>query len=450
MPQANTPNIVYIDCHDLGDWLSCFGRTHLTTPNLDRLAAEGASFHRYFATAPICMPSRAGIYTGQMPHTVDVHGQFPVRSGTSCMAKLLADHGYETILVGNTKLRNTPDELGFHTHLTPSADDSLEDAAAKWISSQATISSQPYFVSVSFDDVHRPFGNEFDAALAEQLTVPPYLPDIPLVRADLATLHRVIERLDTKVGQILDAVKQSGREDDTIVIFTTEHGPAIGRAKHTLYDSGLKTALLIKYPRQIEAGCAYHELLSNLDLLPTLLELVGAQVPDNLHGRSFHNLLTGESFEERRAVFAEHSWGRRAGLYHYTPIRAVRTTRYKLMRNFSDRPPYIDTDWLARFGDQRQLPEKLFGRNAPDEELYDLDNDPGELSNVAAELRYASVLEDLRELLTANLKRTSDPILAGDIPHPEGLPNVPLWERQPDGSFQLRAYRREESSEEPI
>ncbi|MEM7129486.1 MAG: sulfatase [Chloroflexota bacterium] len=445
------PNIIYIDCHDLGDWLGCYDRSYLNTPNLDQLAAEGARFDQYISTAPICMPSRAGIYTGQMPHCVGVHGQFSMQAGAVCMAEWFTRGGYESILVGSAKMHNTPTDLGFQSQVDVPDHSTLASTAVHWIQDQGANRSQPFFVSISFNDVHRPFGNHYEAALPDQLTVPPYLPDCAIVRRDLATLHRAIEGLDAQVGQILNAVKSAGQEENTLIVFTTEHGPAIGRAKHTLYDSGLRCALLIKYPRFVDAGRVYGELLSNLDLLPTLLDLAGVDIPDEhrdrLHGRTFANLLADQEYVERSAVFAEHSWGRRAGLYHHTPSRAVRTKEYKYIRNFTDTPPYIDTDWLARFGPQRQLPQSHFGHPAPEEELYDLSVDPHELNNVAMLPEHKTTCHQLRHQLTGFLNRTNDPILDGPIPHPKGLPDVPLWEKQPDGSFWLRRYREEESGE---
>ncbi|MBV7338460.1 sulfatase-like hydrolase/transferase [Chloroflexi bacterium TSY] len=345
-------------------------------------------------------------------------------------------------------MRNTPAQLGFSTHIEIPANSTLEATAAQWITEQTSHRPKPYFLSISFDDVHRPFGNEYNPALVDQLIVPPYLPDIPLVCRDLATLHHVIEQLDAKVGQILDAVKMAGREDDTLIIFTTEHGPAIGRAKHTLYDSGIRTALLMKHPPKMGAGQVYHELLSNVDLLPTLLELAGLETPKDLHGRSFCPLLTGGTYVERSEVFAQHSWGRRAGIYHYTPSRAIRTTRYKYIRNFTDTPSYIDTDWLARFGEERQLPEAHYGAPASEDELYDLEIDPYERNNVATLPDHSTIRSELREQLMLFLSKTNDPILEGPIPHLEELPNIPLWEKQHDGSFRLRVYHIKESGEE--
>ena len=445
---SRRPNLLYIDCHDLGDWLGCYNRPHLHTPHLDRLAAEGAVFTQSIATAPICMPSRAATYSGRMPHSTGVTGQFPLHEGEVCLAEWFRRGGYHTTLVGTLKILNDPAWAGFAETVPVPGGSSPGETTAAVI--RAHRLRRPFFLSVSFDRVHRPFGSEFDAALAEQIDVPAYLPDLPLVRKDLATLARQIERLDAEVGQILAALNDAGLRDNTLVVFTTEHGPAIGRAKHTLYDSGLKIALLLRYPPLIPAGARFDHLLSNLDLLPTLLALAALPLPSNLHGRSFAPLLAGEEFTGRSEVFAEQSWGRRAGRHYYTPIRAIRTQRYKYIHSFSDTPPYIDTDWLARFGADRQIPQARYGVPAPPAELYDLTVDPDELHNLADEPARAEILSVLRQRLLDFLAQTGDPVLAGVVPNRAGKPDVPLWEKQPDGSFRLRAYHLEESGERPF
>ena len=443
------PNILYIDCHDLGNWLGCYGRSQLKTPNIDRLAGEGARFTQMIATAPICMPSRASLYSGRMPHSVDALGQFPLRPDTVCMAEHLRRAGYATTLVGTLKIRNDPAWAGFEQVVDARNDSEATERTEAFLRGKAN-SETPFFASLSFSAVHRPFGAYFDAEVAGQLAVPPYLPDTPPVRQDLATLHRQIEMLDDRVSQVLAGLEAFGLADRTLLIFTTEHGPAIARAKHTLYDSGLRTALLMRYRSKIEAGCHCDHLLSNVDLLPTILELAGAEPARNLHGYSFAPLLAGRPYPEREYVYAEHTWGRRAGLPHYTPSRAVRTRQHKYIRNFSRTPPYVDTDWLARFGPDRGLPAKLYSQPAPPVELYDLAADPFELRNRAGESTCAAIETRLRERLDAFLAETDDPILAGSIVHPEALADVPLWEMEPNGGYHLRPYWEQESGERPF
>ena len=168
---------------------------------------------------------------------------------------------------------------------------------------------RPLFLQISFSEVHRPFGLDYDPDLAERMVVPPDLPDCSEVRKDLAALCRQIEALDKKVGRILNALDESGLADETVVVFTTEHGVATARAKHTLYDAGIRTTLLMRYPPEIAPGAVYGDLISNLDLLPTVMDLCGLEKPDGILGRSFRGLFSGAGWAGRSVVFAEQTWG---------------------------------------------------------------------------------------------------------------------------------------------
>ena len=441
------PNIVYIDCHDLGEWLGCYGKPYLRTPNLDRLASEGAKFTQFIASAPICMPSRAGIYTGKMPHVAGVMGQEPLNDDQICMAERFRRGGYETVLAGSMMILNDPAWAGFETVL---ADEPPEEAAANYILERGSGSGKPFFLSLSLPLVHRPFGNDFDPLLAERLEPPPPLPDLPAVRKDLAALCRQVEELDIKVSKVLDAVKEAGLEQTTLIVFTTEHGIATARAKHTLFDAGLKCALLVKYPPLIRAGKRYDSLLSNLDLLPTLLETANLPVPENLHGRSFLSLLEGQDNHIRQEAFSEHTWGRRTGRWYYTPMRSVRTERYKYIYNFTRQPSYIDNAWLARFNDPHDVADRFFSSPTPEAQLYDLRRDPHELTNLAAHPEFAEVRDKLKERLFGFLEQTNDPILQGSIPNRENKPDVPEWAETPEGGFRLRDDEPIESGEHPF
>ena len=284
------PNVVYIDCHDLGDWLACYGRPWLDTPHLDALAARGARFCEHIAAAPICMPSRAAIYTGLMPHEVGVAGQEPLllTPDSPPLAARFRDAGYRTVLCGRLMVLNDPAEMGFTEQLDTGREEQAATAAA-FLEAQgssrqaadgpAVGSHRPFLLSVSMFQCHRPFGAHYDPEVVDRVEVPPYLPDTSATRRDLATLAWQIHDLDRRVGLILAAIDRAGLADDTLVVFTTEHGPAIARAKHTTYDSGLRTALLLRLPGVIPAGTTVDTMTSNVDLLPTLTDLCGLPAP---------------------------------------------------------------------------------------------------------------------------------------------------------------------------
>ena len=428
------PNVLYIDCHDLGVFLGCYGQSCVRTPNIDRLADQGARFTQYIAAAPICMPSRAATYTGRMPHSTGVTGQDPLNEDERCVASRFLDGGYETFLCGNLMVLNDPEWAGFQTIFRGKEP---EELAVDYLGSLSVRADKPFFLSVSFMLVHRPFGERYEDGIPARIEVPPYLPDHPAVRKDLATLCKQVEILDTRIGRILSALEETGLRDSTIVVFTTEHGPAIARAKHTLYDAGLKIALLIRHPLGIEQGVVADQLLSNIDLLPTLMDLCDLEIPETIHGRSFAGVLAGNPEGGRKAVFSEQTWGRRSGNWFYTPARSIRTTRYKYIHSFRRIPYYVDNGWLTRFKNDTSPVERAFSQPVPEGQLFDLDADPFELVNLSDRTKHKSVGDDLRLRLFGFLRNTEDPILSGKVPNKENMPDVPQWIEQSDGTFVL-------------
>ena len=439
MPRRNEdrPNIVYIDCHDLGDWLGCYGRPDLHTPHLDELASAGARFGMHIATAPICIPSRSSMYTGSLPHEVGVIGQEPLAPGTICMAARFRRAGYRTVLCGRLMIPNDVHWVGFADQIATVPEEQAA-AAAAFLESQRG-DSAPFLLQVSFTQCHRPFGAAFDPELPERIAVPPYLPDTDVTRRDLATLAWQIHDMDDRIGRILAAIDSAGLRERTLVVFTTEHGPAVARAKHTIYDSGLRTALLMRLPGVIAPGRTIDELSSNVDLLPTLTDLCGLERPQGIQGMSWAGQLAGDepAAPLRRWAFSQLNWGRRSGRWYYTPARSIRTSRYKLIRSYRRVPIFVDNGWLARYAGDRPTVERWYGSPLPDTQLFDLAEDPSELRDLAGDPALADVEARLRERLDQHLRATGDPVLRGPVANRAGEPDVCQWQEQPDGSFSL-------------
>ena len=461
-PRGARLNVLYMDCHDLGDWLPAYGRPYLRAPHLTRLGEEGAVFTRYFATAPICTPSRATMFTGNMPHTCGVTAQNALGLDQVCLAERFRRAGYRTVLAGRLQIKNDPAWVGFERVLPAERGDSAAaEAAARFLLEEAGGSAPdlPFVLSLSFHLVHRPIGLEHDPQLADEVAVPPALPDEPDVRRDLAVFCRAIEALDAHVGVVLEALRRAGLEDDTIVVFTTDHGAPFPRAKHTLYDPGIKTALVLHYPPAIRAGTRPAQLLSNTGLMPTLLELAGCAVPTDVLGRSFAGVLEtvqGSAFNVQGstggldAVFAEHTWGTRGGRWQYIPGRCVRTARHKYIRSYTPQPPFADNGWLQRFPARRAWLEDLFGRPQPEEALYDLEADPHEFTNLAADPAHAAVRAALAARMDRFLAETDDPILRGPVPHPEGKPEAPQFLPDGHGRYRLAPTDPADTGERPF
>ncbi|MBI3191968.1 MAG: sulfatase-like hydrolase/transferase, partial [Pedosphaera parvula] len=242
---------------------------------------------------------------------------------------------------------------------------------------------------------------------------PDYLPDNEPTRREFAHLQKSIEHVDDGVARILDALEQTGQAENTLVIFTAEHGLPVPRAKGTLYDPGIQVAFLARWPRRIAPGSVSGSLTSNLDVMPTLLEAANAQIPTRVQGRSLLPLLLGKSADSgREAVFAEKTYHE-----HYDPIRCVRTEHLKYIRNFADRPRLVMPSDVYNSPTRQSMGEdERFWSHRPAEELYDLTADRGEVSNLAGSPEHREELGNLRARLEEWMQETADPLLKGPVP----------------------------------
>ena len=420
MAAMTRPNVLMIVVHDLGTYLGCYGNASVCSARLDGLAAEGVRFTRNFAAAPFCSPSRASIVTGRWPHChglmglVNLGWDLPEAAVTD--ARRFAAAGYETFLFGLQHEVKDVARLGFE-HAGPTGSRRCEAVAAAVVEHLRGrgAGDRPFYARVGFVEVHR-LGSSWDEYLPDgpdpaEVDVPPYLADTPGARRDLAGLGGAVRRMDAAVGTILDALAESGLADDTLVVFTTDHGPPLPRAKATLYDAGLNTALLMRWPTALPGGRVLNEMISNIDLLPTLLDAAGVDAPADVQGRSFLPLLRGGAFEGDDAVFAEKNT---------SPAdvkRCIRTERWKYIRNLDEGPALllpldVETGAVRRdMGDAHLAPR-------PPVELYDLAADPLEQNNLAGGPAAADIERDLSARLEEWMRRTGDPALAGPIRRP--------------------------------
>ncbi|WP_276252455.1 sulfatase family protein [Halomontanus rarus] len=434
------PNVVLIHCHDLGKYLGCYG-VDAETPRLDVLASEGARFDRHFVTAPQCSPSRGSLLTGTFPHENGLmglaHGNWELGPGERVLPDYLSEAGYETHLFGLQHVTRHPSRLGYdRIHiddaLTHDAPTSVhEQARAHNVADEfATMLSDgdrddPFFASVGFFECHRVEENggfgfdakRYDPPDPEDVEPLSFLPDLPGIRADTAGLVGMVEAIDDGVGTVLDALEDAGITEETLVVFTTEHGLAFPRAKGCCYDPGIEAALLMRHPGVVDSQVR-DELVSNVDVFATLLEVADVPVPDDISGESFASLVFDgdgdwSAYEPRDRIFAGMTWHDR-----YNPIRAVRTDRWKYVRNFWHLPlVYLTTDvYTSDAG--RELREEYYGEQRPYVELYDLESDPHERENLADDPAFDDVRERLRDDLVEWMTETGDPLCEGPI-----LPN---------------------------
>jgi arylsulfatase A-like enzyme len=289
------------------------------------------------------------------------------------------------------------------------------------------------YLEINLREPHRPYdqgGVEPDSTRG--VTVPPYLPNTPASREEFAALQGAIHTADQAVGVILAALNATDLADNTLFLFTTDHGVAMPRAKCTLYDPGVGIALIIRWSAAtLAAGSVVTPLISNVDVLPTLLEAAGISIPDNVQGRSFMPLMMGGSYVPREEVFAEKT-------YHsyYDPMRGIRTERFKYIRNFASAflvevPGDVQLGPIYRTDLQRYVTA-----THPAVELYDLNDDPFEQHNLAGDSAVSAIERGLDSRLWRWMEETGDPLLNGPIASPayrNSRPTEPVHGERPRG-----------------
>jgi arylsulfatase A-like enzyme len=418
--RGSRPSIALVHCHDLGDWLSCYGHRDVPSPRFDDWAQRAVVFDAAFATAPLCTPARSSLFTGRSPHVNGLmglaHHGWRYHDGVQTLPQLLAAAGYRTALLGLQHEDLDARTLGFGDvqgmGFLPRA---LEVArlTERWLAGRSD--ADPFFAAIGLWEAHRPWPDEdYEPADPGSVQVPPYLPDNAHTRDDLAHFYGSIRQLDEAIDRIVAALRGAPGGEETLIIFTTDHGAAFPRAKSTLYDSGVKVAFLVSAPASWGVAPGRRsQIVSHLDVVPTLLELAGLPRPEELEGESLLGpLLEEDAAGQDRVLYLEKTYHDR-----YDPIRAVRTRSAKYIRNLVDGP-------LLPLAADLELSETRRGMGEahleprPEEELYLLGQDPWELRNVVTDPVNRPLRDELRALLDAHLVASDDPVLHGPVPAP--------------------------------
>lgn len=402
---AQPTNILIFIADDQGEGdLSVYGHPTLRTPNIDRLAREGMRFDNAFLTISSCSPSRASILTGRYPHSTgaeDLH--MPLPADQTTMARRLHRENFYNMSVGKWHLGDAEQSHWDVVVDCPGKETAVE--AIKALSGRPM--DRPFFFWVASKDPHRPFDDNAipDPHTPADVVVPPYLPDHPLIRHDLALYYDEVTRFDSHVGLILAELDRQGILDSTLIAYVSDNGMPFPRAKTTLYDSGIRTPMIVRFPEAIPAGSVQKGLFSVVDLAPTLLEVAGHEL-DSAQGTSAADMLRDPEAPGREAIYAEANWH---DFEQFT--RAVRTARFLLVRNYYwEKPLWNSVDsinsitWSGYLQAQRagllaEAQEFLFREPRPYEELYDLQVDPMSLRNLSDDPAYADDLNRLRTLL---------------------------------------------------
>ena len=404
LTRAST-NVVLITADDLGCELSCYGEQRFATPNLDDFAQQGVLFTRAYVCQASCSSSRASLLTGMYPHQNGQIGLaqlgFQSNPAPNCLPILLHSAGYLTGIIGKLHVEPAADYPFDWQPLDPKPNGTTATRDVVWTArqckeffDQANAQKKPFFLYLNFFDPHGPYTNAENqvAGIPEQPFTESDITDaFPLPKAFTntqvpvsATIINCIRRLDHGVGLVLKQIAACGLEDETVVIFISDNGLPIIKGKTTCYEKGTHVPLIIRWPSVSRPATRSENLVSEIDLYSSVLDAAGIQLPPGIEGKSLRTLCTAQPTPWREYLFTEMH-------FHdpltFAPTRAVRDTRWKLIRNVAP------SDDLSRL------------------ELYDLSSDPNEEMNLAALPEHQSELQRLDDQLSKWRMETKDPLL---------------------------------------
>ncbi len=439
--RESRPNILWITCEDLTPHFGCYGDRTVPTPNIDRLAREGVLYTHAFATTAVCGPSRHALITGMYPtSTYALHMRNHTRTSALDEIKDPETRAYATNrplyeavpppevrclteylrLAGYYCSNNVKEDYQFHAPATSWDDSSRE---AHWRNRRE---GQPFFSVFNYTVTHESgvFGDGRSPKVVdpENVPVPPYYPDTPTVRKDIAKYYDNVIVLDKQVGQLLGQLEEDGLLDSTIVFFYSDHGDGLPRSKRWVYDSGTRIPFIVRHPDKKEAGSKSDRLVSFVDFMPTVLSLAGVEVPEHVHGIPF---LGDQVGEPREYVYLHRD---RNGENRET-IRAVRGERFRYVRNYRPNEPYIkplayrdrqaimqELNRMIEQGTPAKNQWQFTARAKPLEEFYDTHTDPFEIHNLASDPQYFETMSEMRQALDAWIEMCDDPL---DMPEDE-------------------------------
>ena len=444
------PNILWISAEDIGPQFGCYGDPHAITPNIDRLASQGTRYTNAYTTAGVCAPCRSGIITGMYQNSIGTHHMrcnSILPSWLKPFPKALKESGYYCT-------NNSKTDYQFSK---PSTNEIWDQSGSRahWKNRKK---DQPFFAVFNYTGCHESgiaSESKYKSVTANLTakerqdpnkisTLPPYYPDTPVVREDWKRNYELITAMDSWAGSLIKEIKDQGLYEETIIFFWSDHGVGLPRAKRWLYHSGTHVPLIVRIPGQL-AGKVDHQLVSSIDFGPTVLNLAGIKVHDNLQGRAF---LGKNLSAPRKYVF-----GARDRMdERYDIIRAVFDGRFRYIRNFEPLKPYYQymntpekgatMREIRRAENESSLTVagKLFSSSEkPVEELYDIKVDPHEINNLASDSKYLSKIKLMRNVMS-NWQSTIGDI--GLIPEAE----IEIQEKQSGSRFEIMNGKESDSN----
>ena len=419
-------NILWIIGEDMGPQLGCYGYPLVQTANLDRLASQGVRFTRAFTTAPVCSAARSAWNTGMYQTSIGAHHHrshrkdgYTLPQGVDLVSRRLRSHGYFT---ANVREIAPGLKVNGKTDFNFTVPDAFE--GTHW---RERRKDQPFFAQINFQETHK--GPAFIEARKQQTRVdpakvplPPYYPDHPVVRDEFANYLDAMNLLDRKVGTVLKMLDDEGLAANTAVFFFGDNGRCLIRGKQWLYDAGIHIPLLVRWPGVTKPGTVREDPVSSIDIPATAMAMAGLALPSNMHGQ----VMLGPGAKRRDHIFA----ARDRCDDTVDRIRCIRTSRYKLIRNFMPERPYTQANKYI----ETQYPtlgvmKKLHGEGKlndtqalfmqprkPEYELYDVVADPHEVRNLADAPRHKKAFQELSPKLESWIEESND---QGRLPEQE-------------------------------
>ena len=425
--QQNKTNILWITCEDISPFIGAYGDKMVKTPNIDQLAKEGIRYTNAFTTAGVCAPSRSAIITGMYQTSIGSH-----HMRTNGAAKYQPVPPYSAVIPDYVKC--FPEYLrkaGYYCTNNEKQDYQFTAPVTAWDENGPAASfrnrpaDKPFFAVFNFMITHESqLFMRKDSLLVntDNASVPPIYPDTKMVRHDMARLFTNIEMMDKQVGELIHMLKEDGLYDKTIIFFYSDHGGALPWMKRELLERGTHIPFIVRFPNGKDGGAINSDLISAVDFAPTVLSLAGVKIPSHLQGQAF--LGTQKAKVPRKYVFA----ARDRMDTEYDRVRMVRDKRYRYLYNYMPEKPYyqsiefrLDIPMMKEIlilNEEGKLDSNQVAwfKTKPVEELYDVENDPYELHNLANDPAYKAKLTELKTAFQAWTKETGD---MGSIPEME-------------------------------
>lgn len=429
--EKTRPNIIIIMADDLDSrQLSCYGGENINTPNIDALASGGLKFNQMIASEAMCIPTRASMFTGLYPAR---HGAYqnhkPVYNNLKSVVHYMGDLGYRVALTGKNHV-TTPKSVfpfeiikGFEPNCVAATDEYFLDSIKTFISRK-----EPYCLFVMSINPHAPWTvgdpSEFDAA---KLKLPPHWVDTKITREQFTRYLAEVRRLDNQVGDVVNLLKETGQDKNTIIVFLGEQGPQFPGGKWTLWDNGQKSSMIVKWPGVVKTGTETDAIVQYEDITPSLIDIAGGKAVKGLDGKSFLKVITGETSTHRQYAYGIHNNIPEGPAY---PIRSIRNSDYKLILNLSpDSSYYIKymmnpqnqklafTSWLKK-AETDEAAKFRTNRisHRPAVEFYNMKNDPYELNNLAGKAAYQAEIRKMDKELKKWMNQQGDKGALMDVP----------------------------------